>query len=35
MIDRLLQRGGFSHEEIASLVNVDIVRVREIAGEID
>ncbi len=31
MIDRLLQRGGFSHEEIASLVNVDIVRVREIA----
>ena len=31
MIRRLLERGGFSHEEIASLVNVDIVRVREIA----
>ncbi len=31
VIRRLLERGGFSHEEIASLVNVDIVRVREIA----
>ena len=31
MIRRLLVRGGFSHEEIASLVNVDIARVREMA----
>jgi predicted transposase YdaD len=31
MVRRLLQRGGFSLEEIASLVNVDLARVREIA----
>ncbi len=31
MIRRLLVRGGFSPEEIASLVDVDIARVREMA----
>ena len=32
LIQRLLDRGTFSEEEIASLVNVDLARVREIAG---
>jgi len=33
IIRQLLNRGSFSPEEIASLVNVDIARVREIAEE--
>jgi hypothetical protein len=32
MIQRLLERGGFSFEEIASLVHSDPARVREIAA---
>ncbi len=35
VIQRLLRRGGFSHEEIASLVNVEVARVREIAENVD
>jgi predicted transposase YdaD len=34
-IERLLARGGFSLEEIASLVNVDLSRVREVAEKIN
>jgi hypothetical protein len=33
IIRQLLNRGTFSPEEIASLVNVDIARVREIAED--
>ena len=34
-IQRLLQRGRFSLEEIASLVNTDLARVREVAETIN
>ena len=32
LVRRLLDRGTFSEEEIASLADVDLARVREIAG---
>ena len=35
VIRHLLDRGTFSPEEIASLVNVDVARVREVQGNKD
>ena len=34
VIQRLLRRGGFSHEEIASLMNVEVARVQKIAESV-
>ena len=33
-VQRLLRRGGFSHEEIASLMNVEVARVQKIAESV-